>query len=226
LNVAGPAAPTGGADAHGSRARVLGYVGAEVVDAACRQIPVGRAQVGPDGRVADPGIHSTLRDAAGALVVQVAADPNVQSRPGARRCTIAVAIDERTAAEFAARWKRDWNAHDLDALLAHFAPDVVFTSPVAAQLLPDGDGVIRGREALRAYWSHALRLLPDLHFTVEGVYAGLDTIAIEYRNHTGNSVCEMLRFDGPLVAAATRCTSATMPRPPAGYRSPQPARAT
>lgn len=97
---------------------------------------------------------------------------------------------------------------------------------MAAQLLPDGDGVIRGREALRAYWSHALRLLPDLHFTVEGVYAGLDTIAIEYRNHTGNSVCEALRFDGPLVAAATPCSSATMPRPPAGYRSPQPARAT
>ena len=97
---------------------------------------------------------------------------------------------------------------------------------MAAQLLPDGDGVIRGREALRAYWSHGLRLLPDLHFTVAGVYGGLDTIAIEYRNHTGNSVCEALRFDGPLVAAATPCTSATMPRPPAGYRSPQPARAT
>lgn len=87
---------------------------------------------------------------------------------------------------------------------------------MAAQLLPDGDGVIRGREALRAYWSHGLRLLPDLHFTVEGVYAGLDTIAIEYRNHTGNSVCEALRFDGPLVAVATPCSSATMPRPASG----------
>ena len=83
------------------------------------------------------------------------------------------AVDQRTAAEFAAEWERNWNAHDLDALLAHFAEDVVFTSPVAAQLLPDGDGVIRGREALRAYWSYALGLLPDLHFTVEDVYSGL-----------------------------------------------------
>jgi hypothetical protein len=46
-------------------------------------------------------------------------------------------VDQREATDFAARWERDRNAHDLDALLAHFAPDVVFTSPVAAQLLPD-----------------------------------------------------------------------------------------
>jgi chromate reductase, NAD(P)H dehydrogenase (quinone) len=201
LNVAGPAAPTGGADAHASLARVLAYVGADVVDAACRQVPVVRAQVGPDGLVADPGIRSALRAATTALVVHVAADPLAQSRPGDRRHAAAAAIGEHGAAEFAARWERAWNAHDLDALLAHFAPDVVFTSPVAAQLLPDGDGVIRGREALRAYWSHALRLLPDLHFTVEEVYAGLDTIAIAYRNHAGNGVCEVLRFDGALVVA-------------------------
>ena len=112
-------------------------------------------------------------------------------------------MDHRKAREFAAAWERAWNAHDLDALLAHFSDDVVFTSPVAAQLLEESDGVIRGKDALRAYWSHALGLLPDLRFTVEGVYAGLDAIVINYRNHAGNRVCELLRFDGPLVVAGT-----------------------
>ncbi len=110
-------------------------------------------------------------------------------------------MDQRQAADFATRWERDWNAHDLDALLAHFSPDVVFTSPVAAQLLPDCDGVIRGRDSLRAYWSRALELLPDLRFTVEAVYAGVDAVVINYRNHAGNRVCELLTFDGPLVIA-------------------------
>jgi chromate reductase, NAD(P)H dehydrogenase (quinone) len=201
LNVAGPAAPTGGADAHTSLAKVLNYVGADVVDAACTRIPVVRAQVGDDGLVADGDIRSALGAATGALVAHVAAGPSKRSGPGERRSPAGEPIDQRRAAEFAARWERDWNAHDLDALLAHFAEDVVFTSPVAAQLLPDGDGVIRGREALRAYWSYALELLPDLHFTVEDVYTGLDTIAINYRNHAGNRVCELLRFDGPLVVA-------------------------
>jgi ketosteroid isomerase-like protein len=112
-------------------------------------------------------------------------------------------MDHRAAIAFAAEWERDWNAHDLDALLSHFSDDVVFTSPVAAQLLDGSDGVIRGKEALRAYWSHALGLLPDLRFTVEGVYAGLDSIVINYRNHAGNRVCELLRFDGPFVVAGT-----------------------
>jgi chromate reductase, NAD(P)H dehydrogenase (quinone) len=80
LNVAGPAAPTGGADAHASLAKVLGYVGADVVDAACRRMPVVREQVGPDGLVSDPGIRSALRAATGALVAHVAADPSVKAR--------------------------------------------------------------------------------------------------------------------------------------------------
>jgi ketosteroid isomerase-like protein len=116
-------------------------------------------------------------------------------------CVYGAPVDQREATDFAARWERAWNDHDLDALLAHFAPDVVFSSPVAAQLL-DGDGVIRGRDALRAYWSRALGLIPDLRFTVEGVYAGLDAVVINYRNHAGNLVCEYLTFgdDGLVVA--------------------------
>jgi hypothetical protein len=31
------------------------------------------------------------------------------------------------------------------------------------QLLEDGDGVIRGKAALRDYWSKRLRRIPDLH---------------------------------------------------------------
>jgi ketosteroid isomerase-like protein len=110
-------------------------------------------------------------------------------------------VDQRHATDFAARWERDWNAHDLDALLAHFAEDVVFTSPVAAQLLPDCDGVIRGRDALRDYWSRALGLIPDLRFVVEGVYAGIDAVVINYRNHAGNRVCEYLAFADGLVVS-------------------------
>jgi len=66
LNVAGPAAPTGGADAHASLARVLGYVGAEVVDAARRQIPVMRSQIGRDGLVAARHLFGTPRRDRGA----------------------------------------------------------------------------------------------------------------------------------------------------------------
>ena len=100
---------------------------------------------------------------------------------------------------FAQQWLAAWNAHDLDALLEHFADDVVFTSPVAAQLLDDSNGVIRGKAALRAYWTEGLRRIPDLQFEVIGVYAGVTTLVINYRNQKGGLVNEVMRFDGGLV---------------------------
>lgn len=102
-------------------------------------------------------------------------------------------------AAFSTAWAAAWNAHDIDALLAHFHDDVVFTSPVAAQIVPGSGGVIRGKDALRAYWSEGLRLIPDLHFTVERVFAGVGVLVISYRNQRGNLVDEVLVFGDGLV---------------------------
>ena len=101
--------------------------------------------------------------------------------------------------DFSQHWLTAWNTHDVEALLAHFTEDVVFSSPVASQLLPGSDGVIRGKPALRAYWTEGLRRIPDLRFELVGVYAGVDSIVINYRNQKGGLVCEVLLFDGELV---------------------------
>jgi len=103
------------------------------------------------------------------------------------------------AEEFAAGWVKAWNEHDLDALLAHFAEHVTFTSPVAARLLDGSDGVVRGKAALRAYWEEGLRRMPDLRFDIVGTYVGVNTLVINYRNQNGGLVNEVLTFDGPLV---------------------------
>jgi chromate reductase, NAD(P)H dehydrogenase (quinone) len=67
INVSGPAAPSGGADAHDSLRRVVGYLGMEIVEAACVRIPVARDAVGDDGLVADPAIREQLAAALAAL---------------------------------------------------------------------------------------------------------------------------------------------------------------
>jgi len=56
------AAPTGGADAHASLAKVLGYVGADIVEPACVRMPMTRGAVGPDGLVADPEIRGRIAE--------------------------------------------------------------------------------------------------------------------------------------------------------------------
>jgi hypothetical protein len=100
---------------------------------------------------------------------------------------------------FSDQWVRAWNAHDVEAVLAHFHDDVVFTSPVAADFLPETAGRIRGKPALRHYWTQALQRIPNLQFVVEGVYRGIDTIVIAYRNQDDGRVSEVLRFNDDLV---------------------------
>ncbi len=67
INTAGPASPSGGADAQASLRKVLGYTGSAIVEAACVRIPVPRDAVGPDGLIADPAIREPLAQALEAL---------------------------------------------------------------------------------------------------------------------------------------------------------------
>ncbi len=103
------------------------------------------------------------------------------------------------AIEFGEQWLRAWNAHDVEVILKHFHKDVVFASPVAARLFPETGGVLRGRDALRAYWNEGIRRMPDLKFVIVGLYEGIDTLIINFRNHRGDLVNEVLIFDGELV---------------------------
>jgi hypothetical protein len=107
-------------------------------------------------------------------------------------------MDFADAQSFVTRWVNDWNAHDVEAILSHFTDDVVFSSPVAIQLL-GGNGDVRGKEALRHYWTEGIRRTPDLHFEVLAFYIGVRALVINYRNQRGGLVSEVLLFDGSLV---------------------------
>ena len=104
------------------------------------------------------------------------------------------------AKSFAEDWAAAWNAHDIDAVLSHFAEDAVFTSPFAAKILPESGGRLTGKASIRDYWKAGIARIPDLFFTIEAVFAGVDHIVILYSNQTGVRVSEILRFeDGRVV---------------------------
>lgn len=105
------------------------------------------------------------------------------------------------AQAFADEWVAGWNSRDIDRIMKHYADDVVFRSPLAARLLDGSDGTVRGKEALRAYWAQGLRHNPGLHFHVLGVYAGIDSVVINYRNQAGQMSNEVLIFDGDLIVS-------------------------
>ena len=73
INAAGPAAPSGAADAHESLAKVLRYAGAEIVDDACVRVPVTREMVGPDGLISDDRARAAISSALTTLVAHARA---------------------------------------------------------------------------------------------------------------------------------------------------------
>ena len=97
------------------------------------------------------------------------------------------------------RGEEAWNAHDLEAVLALFAEDVAFTSPLAKSLAGHSDGIVRGKAALRAYWSAGLAKLPNLRFEVTSVSEGIDLLVIGFRNERGVDRLEILKFADGLV---------------------------
>lgn len=102
---------------------------------------------------------------------------------------------------FAKHWIEAWNTHDIEAILSHYADDVVFLSPVA--LKREGIGRIVGHAALRAYWTAGLAAQPQLRFTLDKVLGGFDSLTLIYQNHRDQSVAETFEFDeaGKVVRA-------------------------
>ena len=91
------------------------------------------------------------------------------------------------ARAFAESWIAAWNAHDLNAVLAHFCDDFEFSSPVIQQFAGVASGRLVGKATVHAYWQRALEHLPDLHFELVDVLAGIDCLTILYQGHRGLS---------------------------------------
>jgi len=108
------------------------------------------------------------------------------------------------AQAFADEWIAAWNSHDLDRVLSHYAPDVVFLSPVAQKVV--GNGRVVGIPALRSYWGKTLASQPQLKFELLTVLVGHACLTILYRNHRNQQAAETFEFasDGK-VARSFAC---------------------
>ena len=91
-------------------------------------------------------------------------------------------------------WAAAWNSHDLDAIMAHYDDAVELTSPVAARLLGAPGGKVAGKANLRAYFQRGLAAYPQLHFNLENVLWGLDSVILYYTNQNGTHTGEFMEL--------------------------------
>jgi len=96
------------------------------------------------------------------------------------------------ADELAGHWIKAWNDHDLERILAHYADDVVFSSPFIQTVGISGAGVVSGKEALRGYFTAALTRYPSLMFRLQAVFCGIDSVTLLYESVNGLLAAETM----------------------------------
>ena len=103
-------------------------------------------------------------------------------------------MTKEEATNLANHWIAAWNAHDLDAIMTHYDEAIELTSPAAAQLLGTPDGKVIGKQNLRAYFQRGLTAYPELHFNLENVLWGLNSVVLYYTNQKGTHTAEFMEL--------------------------------
>jgi hypothetical protein len=103
-----------------------------------------------------------------------------------------------TMMSFAENWIDAWNRRDVDAVLAHYADDAQFVSPLARNFV--GRPVLRDKTELAGYWRAALERIKILEFTLD--HAAWDErrreLNVVYEanlNGERKRACEVMQFD-------------------------------
>jgi hypothetical protein len=104
-------------------------------------------------------------------------------------------LTEAEVRKFADDWIRAWNSHDLEAIMSHYAPEVVLTSPTAAKLLGDSSGTIKCKQAVRSYFERGLQAFPNLTFELLDVMWGISSVVLYYLNQKGTKIAEFMELD-------------------------------
>lgn len=98
--------------------------------------------------------------------------------------------------QFAEEWIAAWNSHNLERILSHYSDDVEITTPMIQVALGTDTSTLRGKEDVQEYWAAALERVPDLHFRLREVTAGVNSVAVCYESVMEKIAIEVMFFDG------------------------------
>jgi ketosteroid isomerase-like protein len=107
-------------------------------------------------------------------------------------------ITQKFAQQFATEWIAAWNAHDLPRILSHYTEDFEMSSPFIYRIVNESSGMLKGKEAIGAYWQKALNNMPDLRFELIDVVFGIDSICIYYHSVLNLRAVEWFWFNADL----------------------------
>jgi ketosteroid isomerase-like protein len=112
-------------------------------------------------------------------------------------------MSAQTNKHIAIKWFEAFNAHDLEKLLSLYNDNAQHYSPKLKIRMPETQGLIKGKQALREWWQDAFDRLPTLQYEVIKLTADEDQVFMEYiRRVDGEddlSVGEVLQIENELI---------------------------
>lgn len=91
------------------------------------------------------------------------------------------------ARSFADSWYAAWNAHDLDAIMAHYDEQIRHSSPFIKTYNGTDEPALVGIAKVREYFARALERNPTLRFEPEHCATGLESVLLTYKRHSHNT---------------------------------------
>lgn len=109
--------------------------------------------------------------------------------------------------DIARQWFVAFNEHNLENLLALYDDHAEHYSPKLKVRHPETLGLIKGKDAMRAWWKDAFERLPTLHYEIKRLTPYDNRVFMEYIRHVKGEedlvVGEMLEVrNGRIVASS------------------------
>ena len=107
----------------------------------------------------------------------------------------------------AEQWFDAFNAHDLERLLSLYHNEAQHYSPKLKIRMPETNGLIKGKSALRKWWKDSFDRLPTLQYEVIRLTPYQDRVFMEYVRHVDKEenllIGEVLEVENGLIIASS-----------------------
>ena len=114
-------------------------------------------------------------------------------------------LTEQEARQFASRWIKSWNDHDIASIISHYSEDVEYFSAFLTKLADNPTGTLRGKGAVKEYVAKGLAMYPDLQFVLMNVFWGVWSVVLQYKSVNNLVAAEVFEFNESGLVSRVQC---------------------
>ena len=104
------------------------------------------------------------------------------------------------------KWFEAFNEHNIEKLLALYDNGADHYSPKLKMRFPETKGLIKGKDALRNWWTDSFERLPTLHYEIISLTVEADFVLFAYKRKVNNEedmqVREVLNIKNGLIVSS------------------------